>query len=605
MRHGVVAALALLGIAVGFVRADYAVIRVNLGQTTPKTDPKEKPPEKPREDPNLSVVIFVEYEKSSARVDGFLNIPLWSLKHRWGSSYLDVEAEDKQFKPIKYASVTKRYKDRYDGIKRKTGEKQGKDYLEMLEWAVGNNMLDESLKEKTLMADFLALKPGDDARVAAAQKACKTVMDKLAEQKKNPLPEDEAVAAWKKLFDCRSVSSVEYPHYTMLYDAQTTKPGREVFARLDRLELNFRQFYYYFALRGQVLPFPEKRLMVFLVSDPGAYREKYAAFDGLRKPEPDGFYARRDNLLLLSTARLDTAYDTLAKMSDERLKTGWDYRKLVTGRGGVPTEWGKDLQTVKTPDEWKSKAKDLVSEYISNQTMALVLQSLVEEAELGAISFDGTRQLMTAAGFLPRNVMVPDWVNFGLPSVFETPRYDSSAQAGSFWPIFGEPNWVWMAYYKVWELNKAHWLEKPPEVALTNVLTDRYFFKALPTKDPAPLTTPEDELVRAKTMAWALSYYLVHRHLDGLIRYGKELDAQPRDLEMDEQAKLLCFARAFGLVAADKPDTIDTKKFNDFAKDWQEYMSTRSLPAPASVDDAKKSLQERRPSLLATKPTGN
>ena len=73
---------------------------------------------------------------------------------------------------------------------------------------------------------------------------------------------------------------------------------------------------------------------------------------------------------------------------------------------------------------------------------------------LAAVTHESTRQLLTATGLLPRNVVLPEWVQFGLPASFETPKYDLLSQAGAFWPTFGEPNWVYLTYYKLWEKEK-------------------------------------------------------------------------------------------------------------------------------------------------------
>src|SRR5262249_19553885 len=156
-----------------------------------------------------------------------------------------------------------------------------------------------------------------------------------------------------------------------------------------------------------------------------------------------------------------------------------------------------------------------------------------DEADLATVSHDGTRQLLTATGLLPHAVLLPEWAQFGLPSVYETARSDTYSQVGAFWPTFGEGHWVYLVYFKVWEQNKSPLLDKP-EDALRAVLTDRYFHEAAANpKDP-------DKLVRARTMAWSLSYYIMNRHLDQFLRYSEELNALPRDLELDDETHLAC-----------------------------------------------------------------
>jgi hypothetical protein len=225
---------------------------------------------------------------------------------------------------------------------------------------------------------------------------------------------------------------------------------------------------------------------------------------------------------------------------------------------------------------------DANKEVAFNQTLALLHRARTEEAELAAVSREGTRQLLTACGLLPRAVLMPEWVQFGLPSVFETPKYDPFSQVGAFWPTFGEAHWVYLVYFKLWEQAKSPLLEKPEE-ALKAVLTDRYFREAeADPKDP-------DKLIRARVMAWSLCYYLTSRNLDGLLRYSEELNALPRDLELDDDAHVACFVRAFGLS--------EPGRMEKFAEKWYDEIRAKALPIPKLLDEAKKSLEVQRPSL--------
>src|SRR5262249_4413255 len=143
-----------------------------------------------------------------------------------------------------------------------------------------------------------------------------------------------------------------------------------------------------------------------------------------------------------------------------------------------------------------------------------------------------TRQLIAAVGHLPRSVQAPQWNDFGMASFFETPR-------GAFWSGVGAPSWVYLTQYKQWENAKK--LEDPVK-SLLNVVTDRYFREAETSKHK------QTTLMKARTMAWALNYYLMHKKLGGLVRYYQELREMPRDLEIDEGVLLQTFARAFDLL---------------------------------------------------------
>src|SRR5207302_8882317 len=87
------------------------------------------------------------------------------------------------------------------------------------------------------------------------------------------------------------------------------------------------------------------------------------------------------------------------------------------------------------------------------------------------------------------------------------------------------------------------------------------YFKESPKKDPS---------VKARATAWALTYYLAQKRLDGLYSYYKELSRLPRDLELDGDALLDCFARAFGCV--DAANKRDDRKLADLADAWMNYI---------------------------------
>jgi hypothetical protein len=214
------------------------------------------------------------------------------------------------------------------------------------------------------------------------------------------------------------------------------------------------------------------------------------------------------------------------------------------------------------------------------QTMVLVQKALQEEAEIAAVSHEGTRQLLAATGILPRTVSLPEWVQYGLPSVWDTCKYDPLLRTGAFWSGFGLPSWTHVAHYKVLEAGK----ELPaPEQALTAVLTDLDFRLARFLRDP-------ERGMKARTMAWALCYFLAQRQLDGLERYGHELSALPRDLDFDSSVTLGAFARAFKLTDAN--GALDPAKYRAFASEWMKYMEIVQPPMREIMDEAQKAYKE-------------
>src|SRR5207244_1590368 len=106
------------------------------------------------------------------------------------------------------------------------------------------------------------------------------------------------------------------------------------------------------------------------------------------------FFARRENLAVFSAERLDQSYEALSKQSDELWKE-FDRDKALQG---------------KTP------SRSAYDRAVTAQTMSLMLKALEDEAELAAVSHEGTRQILTASGLLPRNLHAPEWAQAGLGS---------------------------------------------------------------------------------------------------------------------------------------------------------------------------------------------
>lgn len=588
-------ALALLVTVAGLAHAEFIVIRVNLGVPPAPAD-KDKNPMNPMglpippggigkkmpgpgpvvkgadADPAapLTIVAVVEYDKigkgqptlspAGNVVPGRYYFPhKWSQKVKGTQLVTDLWADDRviQIEFFKHQSQAQETKEKRDELGKKK-DKGSKDYLERAEWALGRGLLDEF---KSYMDDLLKTEVKEPS-AAAIVKAYKQVKDDL---QKSP-GRDDAAIVWKERYKVKAARS---EHYVMLYDAPSNAPTPDVNSRLDRLEKNYQQFFYWFAMRGQVLPMPDRKLVAFLVDTAGDFREYHSAFD--RVPMvADGFFARRDNLIVLSTERTDEPSVVLNAHLKAMVQSGWNLKSLLAGER-------------RYTEELKGKFPDEIATAVAYaQTLALVHKVLAEESEVATISHEGTCQLLAATGLLPRTVVAPEWVQFGLPSVWDTAKFDPILRTGAFWHGFGMPSWTHQLHYKVLEANK----ELPPTAlqALEAVLMDQDFRWARRSRDPV-------DMLKARTMSWALCYFLVQRHLDGLQRYSQELAALPRDLELDDGVTILCFARAFKLVDAN--NQMDQAKFRNFANEWFKYMEIVPLPMGRKpLDEAQKALKE-------------
>jgi hypothetical protein len=502
--------------------------------------------------------------------DVYGNKAVYLVKHKWagrGGSYLLPKASDNHItaQVLQRPSVKKRYQDQYK-LAHGTNNKPTVDGLyDLAEWALKHGMLDEFV---TVMGELAKLDPKNDAVVAFQQ-----VQTEMAK----PITKGDASDVWRtKVLDGYKV--LKSDHYALLHNLKDDKPA-DVENRLKRLEANYRAFFYWFTLKGKVLTVPDQRLVAVLVSRGEEFKRQQQIFDAL-PTVADGFLARRDNLAIFSLERTDLASEAL----ERNTKSLW--QQLRTDRDASLMGWPR-----KSIDNSKL---DLASG-AEVQTIALLERALQEDAEIASVTHEGTRQLLAATGQLPRNVAVPDWLQFGWASFFETPK-------GSPWMSVGTPSstllpeFNYLGHYKA--ADKAGRLEKQRYLTLEKVVTDSYF------REFAGNPKSENARVKARTTAWSLTFFLANKQLDGLRRYHEELKKLPRDLEFDSQTLLLTFARAFDCLDASRPNAVDRSKLEKLANQWHDFISLTPAEDEALITELVKAQAELKGKHFPKPPEG-
>jgi hypothetical protein len=456
------------------------------------------------------------------------------IKHKWGETTLFL-GDEVEWTIIVVDTVAHKFENKKRLIK-KEDPNRAEQLLELADWSLAHGLLDKVPK---LIEELAKADPKLPA-VSAFQKV-------HADLERGASQADSAAEWRSKLGDYKIKNS---KHYALLYDVPTDAQAQ---AFLDRLERNFQGFFYWFALRGKVLPLPDRRLVGVLVDSPETFmRQRKDVFDDPLMVE-DGFFVRRDNLAVFSEKRLDEGYEALSKT----VKNIWD----LTHLSQEELLKGKGLNM--GPMYYNESAKA--------QTLTLVLKAMEEDAARTTVSLEGTRQLIASLGLLPRSVEAPQWIDFGMASLFETPKQ-------SYWAGFGSPNMTYLVNFKLWDTTKK--LDKDPAEALKSVVTDRYFHKIRDSKNK------ENAEAKARTMTWALVYFLAHKKRDGLLRYYDELARQPRDLDLDEDVLMDCFARVFGLVDPKKPNEVDANELNKLAAAWYKFIRDTPLEIDEVLKDA-------------------
>jgi hypothetical protein len=498
-------------------------------------------------DDNASMIIaVVEIENASAGTgDKYLKrfeekLPI-KVRHRWGGivqllketevSRTVILKQTKSGKPL--PSVNQLYWVKFKEIMTANPDKE--QVLELAEWCLTHGLTGKCAEALDKYAEL-----DKKSEIATAYLQIK------AELQRAPAREDEA--AWRaKLLPRYKVAARDGAHYVIYYDS-ITEAESEVKSHLDMLEENFRGFYYWWVLRGKkALPVPRQREVVVLTNTLEEFKRLQHGLSG-GGVVADGFFAPRENLAVISKRRLDNTFGALEEFGKPYWVLGFDPDAMLTGRGkGLPRE---------------AQPQDADNA----RMIALVRKALRVEQELGAISHDASRQLLYASGLLPRHVAVPEWILFGMGSLFETPPE-------SPWPGVGAPSFYWLPRFREMRGTK---FEGVPAATLHRVVTDSYFRFIPPGGASEVAQKAHDGAERkARAAAWALTYYLARERLDGLEKYFKELAKMPRDKQLDDAALLGCFARAFNV--ADSTGRPDPQKLSDLANLWYKYMDALTL----------------------------
>jgi hypothetical protein len=539
--------------------------------------------------PQLVMAVVEVQGKTNGYVGG---LKLVKIHHKWGTSYVVPKTSDQRLVAsiAKIPTIEQKYDKELKTLDKKDGKPTPEGLLKLAEWALNHGLQEKFVQN---MEQLASLKPTEPEAAAAVE-----AFGKVQTAIKAAITKPDSAETWKKYLGDKA-RVVRSDHYALIHNLEGSGASESppVKSRLDRLERNYRDFFYWFTLKGKALTVPDERLVAVLVASKDDFRREGQIFDlGALADHPeglvaDGFLARRENLAVFSLQRIDPASDAL----DKNTVTLWaelDRNSVLHNK----------FPTARKFNEYRQNPF-LRAEV---ETIALLQRALEEDSEIATVTHEGTRQLLAATGLMPRNVAAPQWDQFGLASFFDSPK-------GSPWVTVGTPSatvmdpYNYLAHYKA--AADAKKLDTPPAKALEKVVTDEYFREAaaaVPKDKKGNRETPKEvnARIRARSMAWALTYFLAQKRLDGLIRYQHDLAKLPRDMEFDKDILLLTFARAFDLVNPARPQEVDQAKLARLADDWHSYIITLPLEAKQLLDEAKKNQDELKAVPEGNQPAG-
>lgn len=281
---------------------------------------------------------------------------------------------------------------------------------------------------------------------------------------------------WKERLDFRNGSVSVIGHYALV---SPDNASEETNRRAAQLNDNFKAFFLWHATRGVALPVPNRPLVVVVAPQTSAMRSLNVALDGL--PMSDAFYAPDHGLLVLSPERMDDVGQTFLRQNQQLFSKGLNRLDILSGK----------IPKLDATGQNGTKPEDVAHA----ATLAAVERLAVDDAEIAAVSREGTRQLLYATGTLPKHVTLPSWLTNGAVNFFTRPRGPAYVTVGeeekpymhvALATGYGNPNYVLQRYFRDLAVKKE--LPKDADRLLENVLGDVYFtgIKNGDDPDPAP-----------------------------------------------------------------------------------------------------------------------
>jgi hypothetical protein len=159
------------------------------------------------------------------------------------------------------------------------------------------------------------------------------------------------------------------------------------------------------------------------------------------------------------------------------------------------------------------------------KTLELLIDISGEDMEIEVVTHEATHQLAANSGLLDRERFQVRWAHEGLASYFESPKEAT-------WAGLGAVNETRIGYYRILAGDPEH-------SSIEFVVTDKIFDYA----------GSGFAVQAAYGQAWALTHFLMDRHLPELIRFYKKMAVDTFDTTRDEawrQKTLAAFKECFG-----------------------------------------------------------
>jgi hypothetical protein len=317
-------------------------------------------------------------------------------------------------------------------------------------------------------------------------------------------------------------------HFVLLHDTseqKDPKTGKTIARhRLDLLEQVYDSLYMKYALEGYPLRVPREPMRVVLFDD----HRDYLNFVKLLSPAlkmAAGFYAPEENIAIFYRQKSSEAF----KGAEQLVEVLQDLRETIKRNriaGG-----GEVIRLAKT--------------------LELLIDIEGENQEIEVVTHEATHQLAANSGLLDREKFQVRWAHEGLASYFESPK-------DATWAGLGSVNEQRLGYYRILE-------QDPEHSTIEFVVTDKIF----------DFAGNSFSVQAAYGQAWALTHFLMDRHLSELMQFYKQMAVDNFQTDRDD---------------AWRTKTLDTFRdcFGDLDAlhlEWRKYMRSLKTDLEKIADD--------------------
>lgn len=357
-------------------------------------------------------------------------------------------------------------------------------YLDLALWCVEKGMLEEA---DDALTDAWKADPNNE-RVQ--------LMVHLVRYRRATVPASPSIEQeMRKFVKNDQMKVARSRHYIMLHDTSDKKDPRYGMTvaehRLDLLEKVYDSFYMKYALEGFPLRVPREPMRVVLFDD----HADYLNFVKILSPSlkmAAGFYSPEENIAIFYRQKTDEAFEGANQLVEILQQIREQMRRTRVAGGGEFIRFAKTLE--------------------------LLIDIEGENQEIEVVTHEATHQLAANSGLLDRERFQVRWAHEGLASYFESPKEAT-------WAGIGAVNNQRLGYYRILSLDPEH-------SSIEFVVTDKIFDYA----------GSHFSVLAAYGQAWALTHFLMDRHMPELMEFYKKMAVDDFETERDDAWREKTFA---------------------------------------------------------------